>query len=81
MTGSSRATVSAGPMPGSTPMAVPMVTPSADQSRFQGVSATAKPWPSEASVSMVLGSYSASSSSDGSSCSIAVPIGRVRPSP
>ena len=53
MTGSSSATVSAGPMPGSTPMAVPTVTPSADQNRLIGVSATAKPWPSAASVSMV----------------------------
>ena len=53
VTGSSSATVSAGPMPGSTPMAVPTVTPSADQNRLHGVSATAKPWPSAASVSMV----------------------------
>src|SRR5215213_8468024 len=53
VTGRSSATVSAGPMPGRTPIAVPTVTPSADQNRFIGVSATPKPWPSAASVSMV----------------------------
>src|SRR4051812_17564388 len=53
VTGRSSATVRAGPMPGKTPMAVPTVTPSADQNRFIGVSATPKPWPSAASVSMV----------------------------
>ena len=36
VTGRSSATVSAGPIPGSTPMAVPTVTPSADQNRFTG---------------------------------------------
>ena len=53
VTGRSSATVSAGPMPGSTPIAVPMVTPRADQSRFIGVSATGKPAPSAARVSIV----------------------------
>src|SRR4051795_2166982 len=53
VTGRSSATASAGPMPGRTPIAVPTVTPSADQNRFIGVRATPKPWPSAASVSMV----------------------------
>ena len=34
--GSSSATVSAGPMPGSTPTSVPSVTPAAASSRFCG---------------------------------------------
>ena len=41
--GSSSATVSAGPMPGSTPTAVPIVTPTSAHSRFAGVSAPPKP--------------------------------------
>src|SRR5262245_39335677 len=41
--GSSSAMVSAGPSPGSTPMAVPSVVPTRHHSRFIGVSATAKP--------------------------------------
>src|SRR3954452_2439562 len=41
--GSSNATVSAGPMPGSTPTAVPIVTPINAHIRFAGVSAPAKP--------------------------------------
>src|SRR3712207_1781578 len=45
--GSSIATVSAGPMPGSTPTAVPMVTPTSAHSRFPGVSAAANPSSSE----------------------------------
>src|SRR5688500_13351835 len=53
VTGSRSATVRAGPMPGSTPIAVPTVTPRSDQSRFSGVSATAKPWLRAVSVSMV----------------------------
>src|SRR3954454_25325854 len=52
-TGRSSASVSADEMPGRTPIAVPTVTPSADQNRFIGVRATPKPWPSAASVSMV----------------------------
>ena len=52
VTGSSRATVSAGPIPGSTPTAVPRVTPTIAHNRLKGVSATAKPWPSAASVSI-----------------------------
>ena len=43
MTGSSSATVSAGPMPGSTPTAVPSVVPASPHSRLAGVSATANP--------------------------------------
>ena len=43
VTGRSRATVSAGPIPGSTPTAVPSNTPISAQSRFSGVSATWKP--------------------------------------
>ena len=55
VTGSSSATVSAGPMPGSTPTAVPSVTPTSAQSRLKGVSATAKPWARAASVSILHG--------------------------
>src|SRR4029450_1411118 len=38
------AMVSAGPSPGNTPIAVPRVVPTRHQSRFCGVSATAKPF-------------------------------------
>ncbi len=41
--GSSSATVSAGPMPGSTPTAVPSSTPISANSRFIGCSATVRP--------------------------------------
>ena len=41
--GSSRATVMAGPIPGSTPTAVPTVTPISASSRLIGVAAVAKP--------------------------------------
>src|SRR5690348_6447643 len=41
--GSSIATVSAGPMPGSTPTAVPMVTPMSAHIRLAGVSASPNP--------------------------------------
>ena len=41
--GSSSAIVSAGPTPGSTPIAVPSVTPTKPHIRFFSVSATAKP--------------------------------------
>src|ERR671927_372260 len=41
--GSSSATVSAGPMPGSTPTAVPRKQPSSAQPRFCSVSACEKP--------------------------------------
>src|SRR6476469_5410555 len=41
--GSSRATVIAGPMPGSTPTAVPRVTPTSAYSRYRGCRAVAKP--------------------------------------
>src|SRR3712207_1623783 len=51
VTGSSSATVSAGPMPGSTPTAVPMVTPTKAHSRLAGVSASPKPCSSEPSWS------------------------------
>ncbi|CAM5581624.1 hypothetical protein SCALM49S_03080 [Streptomyces californicus] len=43
VTGSSSATAIAGPIPGSTPIAVPRRTPMAAQSRFIGVSAVPKP--------------------------------------
>src|SRR5918994_1319061 len=43
VTGSSSATVIAGPIPGSTPMTVPSVTPISANSRFCGVRAWAKP--------------------------------------
>src|SRR5687767_9278457 len=39
-------------MPGSTPTAVPTVTPTSAQNRLIGVSATVKPWASAAKVSM-----------------------------
>src|SRR5947209_9343198 len=42
--GSSSAIVSAGPSPGSTPMAVPSVVPTRHHIRLAGVSATAKPF-------------------------------------
>ena len=45
VTGSSTATVSAGPMPGSTPTAVPSVTPASAHARCGSVSALAKPAP------------------------------------
>ena len=41
--GSSMATVTAGPRPGSTPMAVPSAQPASAQSRLMGVPAVAKP--------------------------------------
>src|SRR3712207_4347444 len=41
--GSSSATVSAGPMPGSTPTSVPSVTPAAASSRFSGDRTAPKP--------------------------------------
>src|SRR6478735_6700793 len=41
--GSSSATVSAGPMPGSTPTRVPMVTPIRARNRLVGVSASPNP--------------------------------------
>jgi hypothetical protein len=50
--GSSSAMVTAGPRPGSTPTAVPSVTPTMHHSRLMGVSATAKPWASPAKVSI-----------------------------
>src|SRR6476619_2143443 len=50
--GSSSAIVSAGPNPGRTPIAVPSVVPTRHHIRFTGVSATAKPLASCASVSM-----------------------------
>src|SRR5262245_26989769 len=43
VTGSSTATVSAGPMPGSTPMAVPNVVPTSAQPRWCSAKALAKP--------------------------------------
>src|SRR5688500_18169505 len=43
VTGSSRATAIAGPMPGSTTIAVPSRTPIAENSRLAGVSALPKP--------------------------------------
>src|SRR5574342_575553 len=50
--GNSKATVSAGPMPGRTPTAVPSVTPARAQARFVRVSALAKPAPSAAKTSI-----------------------------
>ena len=42
----------AGPMPGSTPTAVPMTTPSRANSRYSGCSAVAKPSMREFTASM-----------------------------
>src|SRR5688572_15618267 len=50
--GSSSATVSAGPMPGSTPTAVPSMTPTKAKSRLIGWRATKRPWPRAANVSI-----------------------------
>src|SRR4051794_25689007 len=52
VTGSSSATVMAGPRPGSTPTAVPSSTPISAYSRFIGVAAVAKPSSSEDQTSM-----------------------------
>src|SRR5215212_6877179 len=51
--GSRRAMVSAGPTPGSTPIAVPSVTPRKPHIRFFHVSATAKPDINALKVSIV----------------------------
>ena len=50
--GSSIATAVAGPMPGSTPTAVPMVQPSRHHSRLIGVPAVRKPWASWFQISI-----------------------------
>src|SRR5258707_6486571 len=50
--GRSSATVMAGPIPGSTPTAVPSSTPITAYSRFIGVAASAKPWSSQLKLSM-----------------------------
>ena len=60
MTGSSTATVSAGPMPGSTPTAVPSVTPTSAHTRFASVSALAKPTPQRVERAHQRGSQSSS---------------------
>src|SRR6188474_819738 len=52
VTGSSSATVMAGPIPGSTPTAVPSSTPITAYSRFIGVAACSKPWISQSRFSM-----------------------------
>ena len=49
--GSSSATVSAGPMPGSTPTAVPIVTPTNAHSRLPGVIARGEAFEKQCSVS------------------------------
>src|SRR5262245_25235367 len=49
--GSSSAMVSAGPRPGSTPIAVPTVVPASAHKRLVGVSAVAKPPSSEPNTS------------------------------
>src|SRR5262245_34578515 len=49
--GSSSAMVSAGPRPGSTPIAVPTVVPASAHNRLVGVSAVAKPPSSEPNTS------------------------------
>src|SRR5262245_1042437 len=51
--GSSNAIVNAGPTPGSTPIAVPSVTPRNPHARFFRVSATAKPDSNALNVSML----------------------------
>src|ERR1700710_439473 len=50
--GSSRATVIAGPMPGSTPTAVPSSTPITAYNRFIGVAACSNPWSSQFRLSI-----------------------------
>src|SRR5437868_6142755 len=50
--GSSMATATAGPMPGSTPTAVPRAQPTRHQSRFAGVIAAAKPCINALKISM-----------------------------
>src|SRR5918998_6335020 len=52
VTGRSRATVRAGPMPGRTPTAVPRKTPIRANRSFVGSKATRKPCPSAAKASM-----------------------------
>src|SRR5688572_3633451 len=56
VTGRSTATVSAGPMPGSTPTAVPRVTPTRAHPRCGSVSAPANPSLSAARISSIGGS-------------------------
>src|SRR5262245_63559888 len=58
VSGSSSAMVSAGPMPGRMPMAVPSVTPSSAQPRLARVRAVANPWSSAFSVCMAAPSRS-----------------------
>ena len=53
VTGRRIATVSAGPIPGSTPTAVPTVTPAKAQNKKTGLAALANPCPSSVSVSNV----------------------------
>src|SRR5919107_541533 len=50
--GSPSATVSAGPIPGRTPTAVPSSTPMRAKSRFRGWTATVSPWAREARTSI-----------------------------
>src|SRR6476661_3977250 len=52
VTGSNRATVMAGPIPGSTPTAVPSRTPMHAYSRFMGVAACSNPCSSQFRLSM-----------------------------
>ena len=61
VTGSSSATVSAGPMPGSTPTAVPSSTPISANRRFIGCKATVRPWAS-AEIGSIGGPQSSRSS-------------------
>src|SRR3954462_1626183 len=56
--GSSSAMVSAGPRPGSTPIAVPSVVPTRHHIRLIGVSATAKPFINCAKASISLARHS-----------------------
>ena len=53
VTGSRTATVSAGPMPGSTPTAVPSVTPASAHARCGSVIAFAKPAASAVRISVI----------------------------
>ena len=55
--GNSIATVTAGPMPGSTPMAVPSAQPRKAHSRLIGVPAVAKPPRSWAAISITATRY------------------------
>jgi hypothetical protein len=80
--GSSSATVSAGPMPGSTPTSVPSVTPAAASSRFWGDRTSPKPsMRLAASTSTAHTPHGPLGSCTLSQCENAYPATTPRPSP